>query len=1725
MPPINIDGQLRILGVNFGNTAQVMGESLAKEVTESLSKEFRKIGKVLDLKDSIRDLDLLNDKFEISNKYANGLAVILRMRGAKGGLRALYKDVDTLTDKLGDVRNVARDFLSGNVRGSDVEKRLRKIAAEITGLKPEAERTKLVFRELVNLFENDLTNATREAEAAERAFQKTLNEQTAALERNARKERKALDEAKKASEEKEKARQKEIETEKEANRVFQNNIDRAETKVKKQASKEIDEQEKFVQQGIAYYQEQQSKRQAEIESNAAKERKFNIKQTIKDMADRNRGEKQYQRALEQTRGKQAEIKRLLDDIARRTRETGGKFQGNAVQRASLKELEKFASADPTAIAKSKVSGAFDKVGLKEATANTKAFSKELQQFEAHAFTLDKFSKLTALALKRYSAFLTGAGVIFFLTANLRRASDAALEFERSATKIQQVLNITNAAVKPLEASIKRLATTYGVSSREIAEGVFFFAQSGVQDLKQLETIAKELAKIPLSATFDDIKSTSEGLIAVFGQFNKTAAETGEILDIVNQFSADFAAESSDIFEAVKRGGAAFSAVGGSFEDFVALFSVLRESTRESAATLGTFFKSGLAQILQPSSQKELEQLRITSENTIDQLVELSDVLYGPDSAFSGKQRLQITRELTGQRQFARLVALLRELQDPSSQKRVKQALLNASGSFDRSIQVRLDDIGVSLGRVREQFNKFISDIFQDQSIKSFIKSLSDLSIVLIKILDITKPLIPLIATLGTLGSLKLGTKLGTSVLQQYGVIGASNQVANFIKNPSFNQAIDFTGDLTDKQFPAYLRNSGNPLAIQTRIDRLNRVNAGRGAKLPAMRLGSGGIFGNRLGTIGRATLAGGGAFLAGEVLQSTAPDDVRSTQGAIGRALSAGALGGLGAASFAPFLGPAAPVVIGVTALTAATISVIKSIDNANKSIEQFRLNVASDPGQRIDILSENLIKLSNQSRSNVVVGPAAISGFDTTAKFSLAEEIGKLSQGDELGAELLNQVNTQIFDKARKNAIKILEASGNRNSVSAAQFNKVLNQEIVKQLTQRLRRTEIGVKLGDKLEAAVTQFVTNNVKAELIKQQRENLALRGQDEIELGVNAKAFSDASRVAYESLNEFNKGLQDVNTTLANLRLDNNAVINAQAGSREQILSQFGNIPLSLDNSINDIVKGLNSFVRQNEDIIRVFLDSREGTEAEVSDLDSIRGLAEALFGDGQFDQVEKDRQKFIDEYGKIFAPLLAFDVKVEDLFKNLLSNTDIRGIVEGLLPKQINDAIESAYKELLNTFNAELQAREALFQALQSATDKILGLESTITASGDIQADRTLAFNNVTQGSQISTMLESAVNASNRSQRSQVSETVQQLIQRTQFLTTQRKSFEGAAPATISSLNDLDLIRNANLARQYEIEALNLVNRKIDEFNTRIGDAEKATDILTTALNTYKSQLASAGSAVIGFTEQDLKSGFDTFGTFLQQGKNGTTLDINAGLRGFDPQMLQDLLRTLGAVGSFDIGGGISGNDLTQRIQEEFGIPFLSKIVSQFQGISFEDAEKQIREYYKKLEEERKQAKAEEDALRADQRELLKLQLELARAEKARLEDQKKAIDSASGSIDDLGQYLIDNITKAFTDAFNDDSLALNTQMETMSRIMSDMSGTTQQIADALETINSDGIKTDASLTVQPIQVNVALTAPDILAVAGPQIKEEIVNKITSELSKVFEDQPEKASAIKNIRST
>lgn len=378
-----------------------------------------------------------------------------------------------------------------------------------------------------------------------------------------------------------------------------------------------------------------------------------------------------------------------------------------------------------------------------------------------------------LALKRFAGFTIATGVVFGFVSALSNAVKEAIQFQSVIVKIAQVRGTVTAAIGGLAEEVTRLAKSLGVGSASLIDVSLTLSQAGLS-ANETKVALEALAKTQLSATFGKIENTVEGAIASMRQFSLQTKDLESALSSINAVSAGFAVESDDIITAVRSAGGAFAAASGDLtkftsamkleklQEFVALFTSVRSTTRESAESIATGLRTVFTRIQRGSTILALKELNIDLQDTEGNFVgvfeavkRLSEGLKTVDPR-SAKFNL-IVEELGGFRQVNKVIPLIQRFGDAQKALAVAQ---KGQNSLTEDAAKAQESWLVQITKVREEFLALIRDISNTSSFQTIISLILKTTSGLIKLADAVKPILPLLLAFGAIKGLGAITQFG-----------------------------------------------------------------------------------------------------------------------------------------------------------------------------------------------------------------------------------------------------------------------------------------------------------------------------------------------------------------------------------------------------------------------------------------------------------------------------------------------------------------------------------------------------------------------------------------------------------------------------------------------------------------------------------------------------------------------------------------------------------------------------------------------------------------------------------------------------------------------------------------------------------------------------------------------------------------------------------------------------
>ena len=1290
----------------------------------------------------------------------------------------------------------------------------------------------------------------------------------------------------------------------------------------------------------------------------------------------------------------------------------------------------------------------------------KALMKNARAAHNAGFSVERFGELAGLALKRYGAFLVGTSALTRILGGIAQASQVFLGFEKQFTTLEQVLDTTDSRFVKLRNTITSTAAATGVSATEITKGVSTFAQAGFTNVDELEKAISTISKIPLAPSFDDIGSTIEGNIAIFGQFGLGLKDFATILDQVNKLSVDYAIESRDFFEAVKRGGATFAAAGGSFQEFASLLTLLRSSTRETAATLGIFFKSGLTKFNRPASQALVESIIGKDPSGSLTILEQFTKLAPKFAELSGREQISLASRLVGVQQSARLIKLLQEINKENASGRTTQDSLDSSiGSIDESAAKRLDDVGTSLNRIREEFGKFFIELGKTEAIKRFFMNVADLTKGLLELTESIKGAVPVLLTLSAFFAVrKIGGFASGLVSELRGLRSAVNGASGI------EPVVPATGG-----------------------------GAGR------FRIAGLGVKSSRvLGFAGNAVPAAAAslAFGAGDLLTSNERTSRALQKGGV--AATFGASAGAAVGSLAGPIGTAIGSIIG------GTVGFAGGFQSSNKDFDAEIAASVRDAGIRER--AQSFLKSSGKSfrteQNNILskgrvrsllrsgLSPEAITArLNTEAEIAANRQAarGALSSGAAAAGGLFgnNRVTSVRSDNSRRG------------------FNFAKGEDIVVN-GRRFANRPFG--LGPELDDLEK---INNQGAKDLKATYDELraALQPQTTT-LSVVA---CEKNAMMLERLSQ---------NFVSSLFVVDNAT-NRLTASLFEVTTKIRNIGQSYDN-IQGTVDSLNNPSELRSSVRSGFTDKQllESISADQFLREPLRNFSNKLAGSAQ--KLLSD-SNFVTLLRETFADNASVTEEDAANIGNTLLEAltpvqeELVAVVTSAFPsKDVNDAfkaLESLKPENLQSFFDELTGQTSIDEAFAPVFRKFFtSLDAVASAQVDyaksIDDINSQIFDVGVQSQNISNQgavrQSNILNGINRTRNNPLQDLANQVFNRAPNTLATGQSAVNASRSLNSVANRFNAEQvNSGFVfpdlRQELTDAQILANSTRTSFNSSVKEVEnalnavaQATDASVEAFNTFRSSLQDVGKDTLSATGEDITKQISILKSF---DKAGGIADINRGsklLENAAPAVREELIKALRATPDAFVGGQRLG-DLADILEQRLGARRTDAVQRQlnpqdrsFVGPPVPNAQDRLEQLQNQITQNLEKEQSLRDKLIKAQEDSVTL-----------LTLQKDAI---------LANTLVLNALKPTVDQLIQELVRLNTSLDSRS--------------DSVPT--KGGGLNMPSISVKDFNININLTGDDIAMAITPAVRKQ-VGQALGEIAVAFQNNdPEVASRIKAI---
>lgn len=434
--------------------------------------------------------------------------------------------------------------------------------------------------------------------------------------------------------------------------------------------------------------------------------------------------------------------------------------------------------------RSQISSLNNALSMRSPVFDTNRIQETVKHIELAKNSMKSFGEQAALAARRFAAFSLSAVPMIGIIQGLRSATSEAIAFDREMVRLRQVSNeVAGGGVAKIKQEINALSTSLGVSSSQLAKVAVILKQANLT-LEETQEALTALSRAALAPNFDSMEQTAEGAIAIMKQFNIQSKDLEKNLGAVNAVAGEFAVEAADLIQAIQRTGGAFKSAGSNLNELLALFTSVRQTTRESAESIATGLRTISTRIQRVETAEVLKKIGINLRYTAQEAKALNNVnltgqfvgvyeavkrlsvglqdIKGTDPKFA-----QLIEELGGYRQISKTIPLIKEFGISQDALNVaiagQNSLLMASKEAQNSFGNRLD-------KLKEKFLSLGRSIVESPGFDKFFRFLELSAESALKLTNALTPLLPMIGVLGTAMTIKAAVQVGSGFTQAIGKV-------------------------------------------------------------------------------------------------------------------------------------------------------------------------------------------------------------------------------------------------------------------------------------------------------------------------------------------------------------------------------------------------------------------------------------------------------------------------------------------------------------------------------------------------------------------------------------------------------------------------------------------------------------------------------------------------------------------------------------------------------------------------------------------------------------------------------------------------------------------------------------------------------------------------------------------------------------------------------------------
>ena len=354
-----------------------------------------------------------------------------------------------------------------------------------------------------------------------------------------------------------------------------------------------------------------------------------------------------------------------------------------------------------------------------------SLTRAISSAEAPTTRLSQGLKNAGEQLKRTIGWQLSSSAIHGVMSTYSQAIGYAKELNRSLTDIRIVTGQSQAQMAQFAKQANAAAKGLSSTTTRYTDAALIYYQQGLSE-KQVKDRTDVTIKMANVAGVSAEKA-SQQLTAIWNNFDNGTKSLEHYADVMVKLGAETASSTDEISRGIQKFAAIGNTVGLSYEYAASALATVTATTRESADTVGTSFRTlfsrlqglSLGQTLEDGTtlnkySKALDTIGVRIKETNGDMRSMNDILDDIGSKWKGLNKdtqIGLAQSIGGARQYATFMALM-DNWDYFEQN--VQRANNAAGALEEQQKIYAESWEAASDRARASMESIFSQLLDDE---------------------------------------------------------------------------------------------------------------------------------------------------------------------------------------------------------------------------------------------------------------------------------------------------------------------------------------------------------------------------------------------------------------------------------------------------------------------------------------------------------------------------------------------------------------------------------------------------------------------------------------------------------------------------------------------------------------------------------------------------------------------------------------------------------------------------------------------------------------------------------------------------------------------------------------------------------------------------------------------------------------------------------------------------